>query len=299
MQTTAPADSRSASKVRTHRPVRSLGKTRQYLLLPALGVIVVFFVFPILAIIWKSFSEPELGFDNYISLINDGVTVTVLNRTLVTAVLVSAVTLLCAYPYAYAMTRVSPGVRKLMILIVLVPFWTSLMARTFAWYVLEQQGGLIHMFFSLFGLDVVLLGTISGVALAMIQVMLPFMVLPLYSGMSGIDHRLVDAASTLGAKPVSVFRDVYFPLSLPAIVSGTSLVFIITLGFYVTPALLGAPNQAMLSQIIAIRVNELLDFSGAGALGLVLFVVTLAVVLILSKLGGLTSVAGSKVKADD
>lgn len=172
------------------------------------------------------------------------------------------------------------------------------MARTFAWYVLEQQGGLINNFFSMFGLNVVLLGSISGVAIAMIQVMLPFMVLPLYSGMSGIDHRLVDAASSMGAKPVRVFREVYLPLSLPAVVSGTSLVFIITLGFYVTPALLGSPNQAMLSQIIAIRVNELLDFAGAGALGLILFIVTLAVVFILSKLGGLNAVSGTEVTSD-
>lgn len=298
-QSAAPTHDRSNTRKEQRNSVRSIGRMRQYLLIPTLAVIVVFFVYPIIMIIWKSFSEPEIGLGNYIKLIGDGVTVTVLIRTFVTAVLVSGVTLIFAYPYAYAMTRVSPRARRVMLLIVLVPFWTSLMARTFAWYVLEQEGGVIQLFFSLFGVDVVLLGTITGVGLAMVQVMLPFMVLPLYSGMSGIDHRLLDAASSLGAKPLKVFRQIYLPLSLPAIVSGFSLVFIITLGFYVTPALLGSPNQAMLSQIIAIRVNELLDFAGAGALGLVLFILTLAVVLILSKLGGLNSVAGTEVKSNE
>src|SRR5699024_8758312 len=106
----------------------------------------------------------------------------------------------------------------------------------------------------------VLLGTITGVAIAMIQVMLPFMVLPLYSGMAGIDRRLVDAAGTLGARPLKAFRDVYFPLSIPAVISGCSLVFIITLGFYVAPAVLGSPQQAMLSQVIATRVQRINDF---------------------------------------
>lgn len=267
---------------------------QRYLLLPALVTVLVFFVYPIGVIVWGSFDTPTLGLQNYTELLHDNVTVTVVIRTFVTAAWVTLATLVLSYPYAYAMTRVSGTTRRIMMLIVLVPFWTSLMARTFAWYVLEQQGGLIQMFFGMFGVDVVLLGTIVGVGIAMIQVMLPFMVLPLYSGLVGIDHRLIDAAGSLGAKPYRAFRDVYLPLSLPAIVSGTSLVFIITLGFYVTPALLGSPDQAMLSQIIAVRVTEILDFAGAGALGLILFVFTLIVVLLLARLGSLAEAAGTK-----
>lgn len=269
------------------------------LLVPAIAVILCFFLYPILTIVWDSFTDPKVGLQNYAKLLNDNVTVKVLGRTLVTTVFVTVGTLILAYPYAYAMTLVSGGTRRLMMLVVLVPFWTSLMARTFSWYVIEQRGGVIAEFFSFFGLDVVLLGSITGVAVAMIQVMLPFMVLPLYSGLSGIDLRLIDAAKTLGANRFRSFKDVYFRLSVPAIASGASLVFIITLGFYVTPALLGSPREAMLSQIIAMRVNDLLDFAGAGALGLLLFVLTLAVVILLSRMGNLTSVAGAKADTND
>lgn len=269
------------------------------LLVPAIAVILCFFLYPILTIVWDSFTDPKVGLQNYVELLNDNVTVKVFWRTLVTTAFVTVGTLVLAYPYAYAMTLVSGSTRRMMMLVVLVPFWTSLMARTFSWYVIEQRGGVIAEFFSFFGLDIVLLGSIAGVAVAMIQVMLPFMVLPLYSGLSGIDLRLIEAAKTLGANRFRSFKDIYLPLSVPAIASGASLVFIITLGFYVTPALLGSPRQAMLSQIIAMRVNDLLDFAGAGALGLLLFVLTLAVVILLSRMGNLTSVAGAKADTND
>jgi len=279
--------------------VKRMTEANKLLLLPAIAVIICFFLYPILTIVWDSFTDPKPGFQNYVKLLNDNVTIEVLWRTLVTTVFVTLGTLILAYPYAYAMTLVSGGARRVMMLVVLVPFWTSLMARTFSWYVIEQRGGVIAEFFSFFGLDVVLLGSIAGVAVAMIQVMLPFMVLPLYSGLSGIDLRLLDAAKTLGANRFRTFRDIYLPLSVPAMASGASLVFIITLGFYVTPALLGSPREAMLSQIIAMRVNDLLDFAGAGALGLLLFVLTLAVVVLLSRMGNLTSVSGAKVVTHD
>src|SRR5262249_13588313 len=150
-------------------------------------------------IVWRSISEPQLGLGNYIALLHDGVSMTVLLRTLRTALLVGLCTLVIAYPYAYAMTKVAPRARGILTLLVLLPFWTSVMARNFAWYLLEQRGGLIDKTFAAIGIDgVVLLGTVTGVTVAMVQVMLPFMVLPLYSSMSTIDRRLLDAATSLG-----------------------------------------------------------------------------------------------------
>ena len=255
-----------------------------WLLLPATAVLLVFFFYPLAFIAWRSISEPELGLGNYLALLHDGVSVTVLLRTLRTAFLVALCALVIAYPYAYAMTRVSPRVRGILTLLVLLPFWTSVMARNFAWYLLEQRGGLIEKFFAAIGIDgVVLLGTVAGVTVAMVQVMLPFMVLPLYSSMSGIDHKLLDAATSLGAPRFNAFRTVYLPLSLPGVVSGFSLVFIMTLGFYVTPALLGSPRESLISQLIETRVTDLLDFAGGGALGSVLLVVTLLVLFAVSR----------------
>jgi putative spermidine/putrescine transport system permease protein len=264
---------------------RRLKNRTTLLMLPVVVVLGVFFFYPLLATMVTSVNEPTWGLQNYRALLEDGVTVKVLVRTVLTAVLVAVSTLVIAYPYAFAMTRVSPRTRRMMTLVVLLPFWTSLMARTFAWYLLEQQNGVLQRFFAVLGFeDVILLGTLNGVAVAMVQVMLPFMVLPLYSGMARIDLRLLDAAQSLGASRLTAFRSVYLPLTVPAVVSGFTLVFIISLGFYVTPAILGSPRQALLSQVIATRVFDLLDFPGASAMGALLLVATLLVLLAVARI---------------
>jgi putative spermidine/putrescine transport system permease protein len=255
-----------------------------WLVLPAAAVLLVFFCYPLITIVWQSFSEPSIGLSNYISLWQDGTSVPVLLRTLRTGLVIAVVTLVIAYPYAYAMTRVSPRARGIMTLLVLLPFWTSLMARNFAWYLLEQRDGVLERALSAIGLHgVELLGSVAGVTVAMVQVMLPYMVLPLYSSMNSIDRRLLDAAASLGAARPTAFRRVYLPLSLPGVLSGFSLVFIMTLGFYITPSLLGSPQQALVSQVIGTQVSELLNFAGAGALGAVLLVVTLLVLFAVNR----------------
>lgn len=279
--TTVPAAEERGTPGR--RTVR-LRARAAWLVLPATALLLVFFFYPIATIVWRSFTEPHPGVGNYTALLHDGVSVKVLVRTLVTALIVAASTLVIAYPYAYAMTKVGARARGLLTMIVLLPFWTSLMARNFAWYMLEQRGGPIERLLGAVGFDgVVLLGTVPGVTLAMVQVMLPFMVLPLYSGMEGIDRRLLDAAGSLGAPRWRAFARVYLPLSVPGVLSGFSLVFIMTLGFYITPALLGSPQQSLVSQVIGERVNRLLDFGGAGALGGVLLAVTLVVLFAVSR----------------
>jgi putative spermidine/putrescine transport system permease protein len=256
-----------------------------WLLLPATAAVLVVFVYPLALIVWRSFTEPDFGLANYSELIDDGVSLRVILRTLRTGLIVAAITLVVAYPYAYAMTRVGRRARSVLTVLVLLPFWTSLMARNFAWYLLEQRDGVIDRFFASIGIDgVVLLGSVAGVTVAMVQVMLPFMVLPLYSSMTSIDPRLLDAATSLGAPRWRAFRKVYLPLSLPGILAGFSLVFILTLGFYVTPALLGSPQQALVAQLIATQVNSLLDFPGAGALGAVLLLITLAVLFAVTRI---------------
>ncbi|WP_242884352.1 ABC transporter permease [Actinomadura litoris] len=267
-----------------------------WFVLPATALLLVFFFYPIATIVWRSLTEPDAGFGNYTALLHDGLSVKVLVRTLVTALIVAATTLVIAYPYAYAMTKVRPRTRAVLTVIVLLPFWTSLMARNFAWYMLEQRGGPIERFLGLIGFDgVVLLGTVAGVTVAMVQVMLPFMVLPLYSAMEQIDPRLLDAAGSLGAPRWRAFGRVYVPLSVPGMLSGFSLVFIMTLGFYITPALLGSPQNSLISQVISERVSKLLDFGGAGALGTVLLGVTLLVLFIVSRFGGPAKALGGAV----
>ncbi|GAA5135979.1 ABC transporter permease [Pseudonocardia adelaidensis] len=258
---------------------RRVGRPLLLLALPAVVVLGVFFVVPALRLAWLSVSTPELGIGNYTGLATDGVVVTVVLRTLGMAAVVTVLCVLCAYPYAYLMTIVGPRWRAVLTALVLLPFWTSLMARTFAWVVLLQDTGVVNGLLAAVGLGPTrLLGTTAGVSVAMAQVMLPFMVLPVYAAMRGIDRRLVDAAMGLGARPVNAFLRVYLPLSLRGVAAGATLVMVLSLGFYVTPSLVGSPQQSMLAQLIAVQVNQLLNFGAAGALAVTLLVVTLVLV---------------------
>lgn len=261
-----------------------------WFVLPATALMLVFFVYPLIFIVWNSFAEPRFGLGNYTALLHDGVSVTVLFRTLRVSLIITVSCLVIGYGYAYAMTRVSARVRGLLVLLVLLPFWTSLMARNFAWYVLESRGGVIDRFFTAIGIpDVVLLGTIPGVTVAMVQVMLPFMILPLYTNMQAIDRTLIPVAGTLGATRWSAFWKVYAPLSVPGILSGCSLVFVLSLGFYITPILLGTPQEGLISQVIGTAVLQQLNFASGGALGTVLLLVTLVVLYLMSKVTRLVS----------
>ncbi|CAN5629584.1 ABC transporter permease [soil metagenome] len=259
-------------------PTTSRGRRKAAVLLlavPAGAWLLIYFVVPSLQLLWTSLTTPEPGLSNY-TAIADGAAVAIIVRTLVMAVVVAVVCALIAYPYAYLMTIATPRWRAVLLILVLVPFWTSLLARTFAWVVLLQDGGLVERAFAALGFGTVqLLGTPVGVTLAMAQVMLPFMVLPLYNTMRSINRRLIDAALSLGAHPVQAFLRVYLPLSFPGLAAGATLVLVLSLGFYVTPALVGSPQQSMLAQYIGVQVNELVNFGGAGALALTLLIVTL------------------------
>ncbi|MFE2039753.1 ABC transporter permease [Streptomyces sp. NPDC059477] len=275
------------------------------LLAPAVLMLGVFFGWPLVDIVRQAFTEPEPGLGNFRDLLGDPTTVRVVVRTLVMALVVAVTTLLLAYPYAYLMTVTGPRARAVLMALVLLPFWTSLMARNFAWIVLLQDGGPLGMLGSLFGRDGHgLLGSAPGVAIGMIQVLLPYMVLPLYSVMSGIDHRLLSAASGLGASKVTCFRRIYLPLSLPGVISGTTLVFVLALGFYVTPKLLGSPKESMVAQVIGTKVEKLLDFGGAGAFSVLLLAITALLLLLVARVSragaalGLSG-AGGKGREED
>jgi putative spermidine/putrescine transport system permease protein len=263
------------------------------LLVPALALLAGILLVPLIRTLWYSVFDPDWTLENYGALFTDGVTTTVLWRTVVTAAMVTVATLLIGYPYAYLMTRVSPRARGVLLAIVLIPFWTSVMARNFAWIVILQDGGPVQSLFAFFGADdVVFYGTTVGVTIAMTQVMLPFMVLPLFSTLGGIDRRLLLAARGLGSSPTAAFWKVFWPLSRGGVMAGVILVFTLSLGFYVTPALLGSPQESLVAQLLAQRTTLLLDFAAAGALGMVVLVVTLVLVAWANRLGGAVSAIG-------
>jgi putative spermidine/putrescine transport system permease protein len=257
------------------------------LALPPLVFLGVVFLYPLYLLLKQSFTEPTFGLSNYETFFGTGVYVTVLIRTLTISLVVTAICVLLGYPYAYLMAQSTPTWRRILIFLVLMPLWTSMLIRTYAWTVLLQDTGVINK--ALIGLGIIdsplhLIRTTTGVIIGMSQVLLPFMVLPLYANLRSIDPAYMRAASGLGAKPLTGFRRVYLPMSYPGIAAGSLIVFIYALGFYITPALLGGPSNAMLSQIIVTQMSQLLNFGLGSAMAGVLLVLTLAVVALLSRI---------------
>ena len=278
---------------RTAGTARRLPNANWLLLVPALGLLSAILLVPLVQSFFRSISSPTWGLGNYALLFTDGVTLTVLGRTATTALMVTVIAFLLGYPYAYFMTRVGDRTRAILLVIVLIPFWTSVMARNFAWITILQRGGPVHSVLEFFGLgNIQLVGSQIGVTIAMSQVLLPFMVLPLFSALSGIDRKLLLAARGLGSSPLRAFWKIYWPLSRGGVAAGLILVFTLSLGFYVTPALLGSPQQSLIAQLLAQRTTQLLDFAGAGALGMLVLVVTLVLVAWANRIGGSISAIG-------
>lgn len=258
-----------------------------FLLLPAALLLAGFFLVPLGLMVQTSLRD---GVETYQDIFASPVYRLVLGNTIRTAVLTTLFCLLLAYPYAYVLTRVGPRTRLLMLGLVLLPFWTSLLVRSFAWVGLLQDSGMINsilLSLGLIGEPLALIRTPLGVLIGMVHVLLPYMVLPLVTTMGGIDRSVLRAAGSLGAGPFKRFVRVFLPLSLPGIVSGSILVFVLSLGFYITPALLGDSRDAMIGETIVQEVTRYGPVT-ASALGLLLLVgtlVSLALLLAVQRLG--------------
>ena len=202
----------------------------------------------------------------------------ILLRTFWVAALVTIACAIIGYPYAILLAGAEGWVRNVLFAAVLLPLWTSLLVRTAAWFILLQDQGLINEALIWLGITSQPLGLIFnriGVVIAMTHVLLPFMVLPIYSVLVTIPRNLMPAASSLGAPPWRAFLRVLLPLSMRGILSGMLLVFMTAIGYYITPALIGGPSDQMISSIIAYYATGAANWGMAGALGMVLLVVCL------------------------
>ncbi|NDK90137.1 ABC transporter permease [Gordonia desulfuricans] len=257
------------------------------LALPLLVFLGLLFVVPIVALIAKSFTDPTVGFENYRAIFADSVYVRVLINTFVVALTVTVVTLALGYPYAYVMTLVSPKWRALMMVVILIPFWTSILVRSFALIVLLRDTGVLNTIAMNAGIldePMPILRTLPGVIFGMVQIALPFMVLPIYASMRSIDPRLSLAAQALGDRPSGAFWRVFVPLSASGVAAGTLLTFVQALGYYITPALLGGPKNMMIGELIVQQVSTVLRFGFASALAVLLLVTTFALLAIASRI---------------
>lgn len=247
------------------------------LLLPCLVFLTLVFFAPLLVMAWRSVTDPSPA--NYALFFQSPLYRNVLWTTLWTSLVVTVVCLVLGYPYAYVMNLSGPKVAAVLGALVLLPFWSSFLVRSYAWMVLLQNNGVINQALMRAGVidqPIQLMRNTLGVAIGLTHIFLPFMVLPIYAAMRRVDPDLVPAAGTLGARPFTAFRKVFFPLTLPGVFAGCLLVFVLALGFYITPALLGSPRNAMYSELVVIQVNELLNFGAGSALAIVLLVVTVA-----------------------
>jgi len=213
----------------------------------------------------------------------------VYGRTLEIALTVTLATLLLGYPVAWAMAAAPPRISGLIMMCVLLPFWTSLLVRTTAWVVLLQTNGVINDLILALGLTserLELIYSRFGTVVAMTHIQLPLTILPIYAVMKGIDPRYWRAARSLGAGPMAAFLRVYFPLTLPGVAAGALLTFILSLGYYITPALVGGPRDQMISNFVADFINRQLNWGMAAALSAVLLLLTLSIYILFVRLVG-------------
>ena len=267
---------------------------RGWLVLPAVIVLLVVFAGPVGLLLSRAITQPQPGLQNFAVLWNRPIYLQVLLNTVIISATATPICVLLGYPVAHAMANSSPRVRRWLVFMVLVPFWTSLLVRSFATVILLQRTGPINAMLigiGLIGEPLPLLYNLTGVMLGAVQVLLPFVIFPLYSAMSRIEPAYMQAALTLGCTPLRAFWRVYLPLTLPGVMTGATLVFISTLGYYITPAMLGGPRQIMIAQLIQQQIADFGNWGLAGALSLVLLAVTAGMLGLLQVTVGLKATA--------
>ncbi|PWJ88140.1 ABC-type spermidine/putrescine transport system permease subunit I [Mesorhizobium loti] len=252
---------------------------------PILVLLVGFLVIPLSIVLWGSVEGSKLTFSHYARIFSDETNLSVMLQTLKVGFTVTLLSLVTAYPVAYLLTQIESRALSIVTLFILVPLFTAFLIRTYAWMIILGREGPINntlIWLGLISEPLPLLNTTFGVIVGMVHVLLPMAIFTMYSSMVHIDHNTARAAQILGAKPVQAFLRVYFPLSLPAVFSAGILIFIIAIGFYITPALLGGPRDAMITQLIVTQMTTLLNFELSFASSIVLLLMTIAILFFAS-----------------
>jgi putative spermidine/putrescine transport system permease protein len=243
----------------------------------------------------RSVTEPEPGLQNYAALFGDGTYARVFFNTFLVASVVTAVTVVVAFPVAWMLAIMPPILGSIVFGVIILSMWTNLLTRTYAWMVLLQRTGVINR--TLIGLGVIdeplpLINNLTGVTIGMVYIMLPFMILPLVGTLRAIDPMTLRAAALCGASPIAAFRRILLPLSLPGIAAGGLMVFVMSLGYFVTPALLGGTSNMMLAEMIAQMIQSLLNWGLGSAAAFILLAVTMALYALQLRLVGAKRLAG-------
>jgi putative spermidine/putrescine transport system permease protein len=265
------------------------------LLLPCVIWIAVFFVVPLAIMTWRSVTHDGFSLAIYGDLITSPQYIKVMLTTLKIVALTTIVTLLLGYPVAYALTVTGGWTRIAILTLVTIPYWVDVIVRSFSWLIMLGDNGILNkalIQIGLIGQPLPLLYNLVSVLLSMIQILLPMMIITLFGAMLRIDRNLLLAAKIHGATEWQAFRRVFLPLSLPGVYGACLLVFVIGLGFYVTPALLGSPAETMISQTIMIEASDNLDYERASAAGVLLLLITMAMVAVYNRYFGIERLWG-------
>ena len=249
---------------------------RRLIVLPAL-FLVIFFLWPIARVVIRSDADPAGDLSNYAHIFTSRLYLQVIANTIQSAAVVTLVSLLIAYPVAYAITSARGRGVQILLTVVVISLWTSAVIRSYAWMVLFQRKGVVND--ALIALAILRdpISFVPGtfvVNVGMVHIMLPIMILPLVANMRSIDRSLLRAASVLGASDFMAFWKIFLPLSLPGVSAGVALVFLMSLGFFVTPALLRGPRHMMMAVLIEQQANSLLNWGLASALATLLLLLT-------------------------
>jgi len=259
------------------------------LTLPYLLMVTALIVVPVGWLFYLSFigRDGSFSFENYERMVKSKAYIRIFLTTFKISILTTIICAAIGYPLAYFMSQLSRKWANICMIGVLIPFWTSLLVRTYAWLVLLQKKGLLNNMAIEMGIisePIKLVHNTTGTLIGMVHIMLPFLILPLYANMRAIDKDTLKAASSLGATPTIAFWTVFFPLSLPGLLAGLLIVFVLCLGFYVTPAILGGGKVIMAAMKISSNIELYFSWGAASALGVVLLVVTGIILFIASKL---------------
>ena len=262
---------------------------------PLLLLLGIFYLYPLLSLFPESLmKEGHFSWEHYQHFFREPLYPFILLRTIRIAVYVTVICFLLGYPVAYFLANIRrQQLATLLMICVLLPFFTSILVRSYAWIVIFQTKGLINNLLISLGLienPLSILYTETAVIIGMVHIMMPFMILPIYSVLKNLDRNLLRAARNLGASAAKAFIKVTFPLSLPGVGAGVMFTFILSLGFFITPALLGGPKTLMISTLIEQQINRLLNWDFAGAISVVLLLTTIVVVAIFDKIVGLDKI---------
>ncbi len=277
---------------------RAIGHAASWaLVLPLLAALGALYLAPLGRVLWISVTEPVPGLGNYQRLVETGSMQRVLWTTLRLSAVTSVVTMLLAYLVAWTMLHAGRRHRSWIAGFVLVPFWVSVLVRAFAWLTLLRQEGLVNEALLAAGLISAPLSLVRnefGVVVGMVHYLVPFAVLPLFANMRGIDPQLVAASRSLGAGPFQSFVRVFLPLSLPGIVAAGVLVFILALGFLVTPAILGGGRVVMISEYVRVQIFQTVRWGIGTMMASCLLLTVLLLLTALSRVVDLRQMFGAR-----